>query len=49
MIGPVLLIGALCYIAYKLGQAGERMKNAPGPHELADDLRRAAATREWRA
>jgi hypothetical protein len=29
MIGLLLLIAALCLIAYKLGQSGERIRHAP--------------------
>jgi hypothetical protein len=43
----IVVVGALLFIAYKLGVANERLRHAPGPPELAEDLKRAAATREW--
>lgn len=49
MIGAVVILAATAYVFYKVGQANESVKHAPGPVELADDLRRAAASREWRA
>lgn len=49
MIPALLAVGALVYLAYKYGQATERVRRAPEVLDLSDDLRRAAARREWSA